>query len=113
MGAARRQAGAGEDPEGCVAREVAEEVGWRVEPGPILDAWLYHVFEGQDVFIVTYGCHSEAATGPPVLSAEHAEVRLFSENEVPGLQMPTGYKRSIATWFEYLRRGRPAGAGTT
>jgi 8-oxo-dGTP pyrophosphatase MutT (NUDIX family) len=53
----------GEDPERCVAREVAEEVGWQIEPGPILDAWLYHVFEGRDVFIVTYGCHLDAARG--------------------------------------------------
>ena len=30
----------GEDPERCVAREIAEEVGWQVETGPILDAWL-------------------------------------------------------------------------
>ena len=40
----------GEDLERCVAREVAEEVGWQVETGPILDAWLYHIFEGRDVF---------------------------------------------------------------
>jgi 8-oxo-dGTP pyrophosphatase MutT (NUDIX family) len=73
-----------EDPERCVVREVAEEIGWRVQAGPILDAWLYHIFEGREVFIVTYGCHLDAATGPPVLSAEHSEVRLFSEDEVPG-----------------------------
>jgi 8-oxo-dGTP pyrophosphatase MutT (NUDIX family) len=94
----------GEDPERCVAREVAEEVGWQVETGPILDAWLYHIFEGRDVFIVTYGCHLDAATGPPALSDEHSEVRLFAEDEVPGLDMPAGYKKSIATWFGRLRK---------
>lgn len=93
----------GEDPERCVAREIAEEVGWHIETGPILDAWMYHIFEGRDVFIVTYGCHLDAATGPPVLSAEHSEVRLFAEDEVPGLDMPAGYKKSIATWFGRLR----------
>jgi 8-oxo-dGTP pyrophosphatase MutT (NUDIX family) len=93
----------GEDPERCVAREIAEEVGWHIETGPILDAWMYHIFEGRDVFIVTYGCHLDAATGPPVLSAEHSEVRLFAEEEVPGLDMPAGYKKSIATWFGRLR----------
>jgi 8-oxo-dGTP pyrophosphatase MutT (NUDIX family) len=56
----------GEDPEQCVAREVAEEVGWQVETGPILDAWLHHIFDGRDVFVVTYGCHLHAASGPPV-----------------------------------------------
>lgn len=93
----------GEDPERCVAREIAEEVGWHIETGPILDAWMYHIFEGRDVFIVTYGCHLDAATGPPVLSAEHSEVRLFAEDEVPGLDMPAGYKKSIANWFGRLR----------
>jgi len=92
----------GEDPEQCVAREIAEEVGWQVETGPILDAWVYHIFEGRDVFIVTYGCHLDAAA-PPVLSAEHSEVGLFAEDEVPGLTMPAGYKKSIATWFGRLR----------
>lgn len=82
----------------------AQEVGWQVETGPILDAWLYHIFEGRDVFIVTYGCQLAAAAGPPVLSDEHSEVRLFTEDEVPGLDMPAGYKKSIATWFERLRR---------
>lgn len=33
----------GETPEECVAREIEEETGWRVEVGPILDTWLYHV----------------------------------------------------------------------
>jgi hypothetical protein len=69
----------------------------------ILDAWVYHIFEGRDVFIVTYGCHLDAATAPPVVSAEHSEVRLFAEDEVPGLNMPAGYKKSIATWFGRLR----------
>src|SRR5436189_6095449 len=43
----------GEDPAGCVAREITEEVGWAVTTGPILDAWQYHIREGVDVLIVT------------------------------------------------------------
>jgi ADP-ribose pyrophosphatase YjhB (NUDIX family) len=31
----------GETPEECVAREIAEETGWRVRVGPVLDTWLY------------------------------------------------------------------------
>jgi 8-oxo-dGTP pyrophosphatase MutT (NUDIX family) len=93
----------GEEPERCVAREVAEEVGWQVETGPILDAWLYHIFEGRDVFIVTYGCHLDAAAAPPMLSAEHSAVGLFTEDEIPGLNMPAGYKKSIATWLGRLQ----------
>ncbi|GGU49740.1 hypothetical protein [Lentzea flava] len=57
---------------------------------------------GKNVFIVTYGCHPDSDS-EPVLSHEHKEVGLFAEDDVPGLTMPEGYKRSIATWFERLR----------
>jgi hypothetical protein len=72
---------------------------------------MYHIaVVRKDVFIVTYGCHL-TSTAPPVLSHEHKEVGLFAESEVPGLNMPAGYKRSIATWFAQLRSGARAMAG--
>jgi 8-oxo-dGTP pyrophosphatase MutT (NUDIX family) len=90
-----------EDPPACVAREIAEETGWRVTVGPILDCWQYHIGGGQDVVIVTYGCHV-ASDEPPVVSSEHSAAALFSQAEVPRLTMPDGYKRSVLTWFELL-----------
>jgi ADP-ribose pyrophosphatase YjhB (NUDIX family) len=93
----------GETPEECLSREITEETRWKVAAGPILDTWMYHIATAErDVFIVTYGCHADGADGP-VLSPEHKEVGLFSEDEVPGLNMPDGYKRSIATWYARLR----------
>ena len=92
---------AGETPEQCVAREIAEETGWRVAAGPLLDAWVYDIAQaGRRVFIVTYGCDLTAGEGTPdpVLSAEHQQVREFTEAEVPSLVMPQGYKNSVATW---------------
>ena len=88
----------GEDPRACVAREVGEETGWRVIAGPILDCWQYHIGEGQDVVIVTYGCHL-ASDEPPVVSPEHSRAELFSPAEVAALNMPDGYKSSVTTWF--------------
>ena len=38
----------------------------------------------------------------PVLSHEHKEIGLFTEQEVDALNMPDGYKRSIASWFARL-----------
>jgi 8-oxo-dGTP pyrophosphatase MutT (NUDIX family) len=98
----------GEQPEGCLAREIAEEVGWLVTVGPILDAWRYHVRTGADVLVVTYGCHTHAA-GSPVVSDEHLEVGLFTEAEAATLRMPDGYKKSIAAW--YAQHGLPRSRG--
>lgn len=91
----------GEDPRSCVAREIREEAGWPVTTGPLLDCWQYHIGEGQDVLVVTYGCHVLTADAP-VVSAEHARAALFSESEVAGLVMPDGYKHSIVTWLAML-----------
>lgn len=87
----------GEEPQSCLAREIAEEVGWTVRPGPILDAWQYHIRDSVDVLIVTYGCHLTIETDP-VVSDEHQEVGLFTETEVATLPMPAGYRRSITAW---------------
>jgi 8-oxo-dGTP pyrophosphatase MutT (NUDIX family) len=95
----------GEDPARCVAREIAEEVGWRVTVGPILDAWQYHIARGVDVLVVTYGCHT-SSSGPPAASHEHREVGLFTHGEAAALRMPDGYKKSVAAWYAQAgRRG--------
>jgi ADP-ribose pyrophosphatase YjhB (NUDIX family) len=41
----------GETPEQCVVREIAEETGWIVTAGPILDAWLYHITQAVSTFL--------------------------------------------------------------
>ncbi|MFD9950910.1 NUDIX domain-containing protein, partial [Nonomuraea sp. NPDC059022] len=45
----------GEDPPARLAQEISEEAGWKARVGPILDSWQYHIREGVDVLIVTYG----------------------------------------------------------
>jgi 8-oxo-dGTP pyrophosphatase MutT (NUDIX family) len=92
----------GETPEECVAREIAEESGLPVETAEIIDAWVYHIeVARKDVFIVTYGCTS-TSDAAPVLSHEHSRIGEFREDEIAGLRMPGGYKRSIASWFDRL-----------
>ena len=88
----------GEDPVRCVEREIAEEVGWAVTAGPILDCWQYHIQPGADAVIVTYGCQG-GGDAVPVVSDEHKEVGLFARSEVAGLRMPDGYRDSITTWY--------------
>lgn len=92
-----------ETPEECVAREITEETQWTVTTGPILDTWMYYIDAAEKhVFIVTFGCYP-VGDAQPVLSHEHKEIGLFREDEVAGLNMPEGYKRSIATWYARLR----------
>jgi 8-oxo-dGTP pyrophosphatase MutT (NUDIX family) len=91
----------GEDPPACVAREITEETGLLVTTGPILDSWLYHIREGCDVVIVTYGCHADGSRAP-VLSHEHKQLGFFTLAEAGSLDMPAGYRRSIQSWFTRL-----------
>ena len=95
----------GEAPEVCVLREIQEELGLVAQSGPLLDAWVYHIFEGVDVLILTYGCYttpfSEITHSP-----EHKAVGQFSPEEISSLRMPDGYKKSISTWLEYLRHSQ-------
>jgi 8-oxo-dGTP pyrophosphatase MutT (NUDIX family) len=90
----------GETPEECVAREIFEETNWKITTGPILDSWMYYINTVErHVFIVTYGCYLDVDIDP-VLSHEHKEIGLFTEAEVAGLNMPDGYRRAIASWFD-------------
>ena len=98
---------AGETPEQCVVREMAEETHKTVAAGPILDSWMYYIdAAGKHVFIVTYGCYSDDDR-EPVLSHEHKEIGQFTEDEISGLPMPDGYKRSILAWYAHLRADAP------
>lgn len=87
-----------ETPEACVAREIQEESGWEVGVGPLLDAWVYRIRPGVDVFIVTYGCHLVVG-GDAVLSDEHLEAGLFGIADLARLKMPDGYRRSCEQWL--------------
>ncbi|MCZ6681085.1 MAG: NUDIX hydrolase [Candidatus Poribacteria bacterium] len=90
-----------ETPEDCVIREIEEELGLTSKIGPILDSWVYHIYEGVDVLIVTYGCYPDLFA-EITHSPEHKAVGLFSLQEVQSLNMPEGYKRSIRAWSEFL-----------
>ena len=89
----------GEEPTSCLAREIREELGLTVVVGPILDSWLYHIDDNVDVFIVTYGCYAQ--DGQHITrSDEHADVGTFRPDSVSNLNMPDGYKSSIAKWAD-------------
>ncbi|MEV5576492.1 NUDIX hydrolase [Spirillospora sp. NPDC052269] len=96
-------------PEGVVEREIEEETGWGVAVGPLLDVWIYEPLPGARVVIVTYGCTVLTPDVAPLVSHEHKEVGLFAADEIPGLRMPEGYKRSVSAWFGQREMGGLSG----
>lgn len=87
----------GENPVECVVREIEEEPAVEVTVGPILDSWLYDIEGRGQVIIITYACMAPAGVGREDLkiSHEHKAVGLFGLDEIDGLAMPEGYRRSI------------------
>ena len=84
----------GEDPAACLAREIHEELGWTVEIGNPLHAWVYAIRPDRHVFMLAY-CADYLGDAEPVLSHEHKALRLVPLDEVDALPMPTEYKQVI------------------
>lgn len=96
---------AGEEPAGCLTREIEEELGLTPIVGPLLDCWRYPVLPGKEVLIVTFGV-LPLANRELRLSAEHKELGRFSAGAIDGLIMPEGYRRSIHHWVGRCEAGR-------
>jgi 8-oxo-dGTP pyrophosphatase MutT (NUDIX family) len=90
-----------ESPEGCLAREIAEELRLEIVPESVLNPWIYTILPGVTVLILTYGC-LESSRHEAVLSDEHKELRWFPLAEIDALRMPDGYKASIKSWSARL-----------
>ncbi|MFT5198367.1 MAG: 8-oxo-dGTP pyrophosphatase MutT (NUDIX family) [Planctomycetota bacterium] len=83
----------GEDSQGCLAREIDEELALQVQVGELLDTYLFEVIPGAHVFITTYRCELTGAFEPR-LSHEHKRIGYFAPNALPD-NLPAGYRRSI------------------
>ncbi len=92
----------GEEPTGCLIREVREELDIAVTVEAILDCWRYEIRDKGEVVIVTFGCRPEERA-TVTISAEHQALGMFAIEELDGLTMPEGYKRSIRNWDRLLR----------
>jgi len=84
----------GETPEQCVVREIEEELGLVCTVTRPVDAWLYTVAAGKQVFILTYLCQCKEFT-PIILSREHLEHGWFSLAELGRFPLPQGYRNSL------------------
>jgi 8-oxo-dGTP pyrophosphatase MutT (NUDIX family) len=94
-----------ESPEGCLVREIAEELRLAVEPESLVGSWVYTIVPGVDVLSLTYGCF-ERSREQAILSDEHKELQWFPVVEIDSLRMPEGYKSSIKSWSARVRSGQ-------
>ena len=87
----------GESPEECVAREILEETGLEVTVHALIDAWLYPVLPERTVLVLTYLC-TPTDDRRPQTSSEHDDVTVVPADGLDAMQIPHGYKTSIARW---------------
>jgi 8-oxo-dGTP pyrophosphatase MutT (NUDIX family) len=95
---------ANERPEHCLQREILEELNLRVEVTSLLDVWVYDILGKVDVLIVTFGTRPIDGGADIRLSQEHKEVGLFSYDAIATLNMPRGYKESIASYHDATQK---------
>jgi 8-oxo-dGTP pyrophosphatase MutT (NUDIX family) len=92
----------GETLEGCVARELLEELGVSVRVGEVVDTWLYRISSGVEVLVVTFGCEADALPDE-LVSPEGIGIGVFAVDDLAAIELPIGYHRGIRRWA--ARRG--------
>lgn len=80
-------------------REFEGEIGAIVTVERLLDCWVYEVLPTRHVVIVTFGVR-RADSGTLRHSSEHRRLGWFRLEEIGGLAMPEGYRRSIHDWAD-------------
>jgi len=95
-----------ESPAQCVEREVHEELGVAAGVDALLDVWMYNVQGVVNVFIVTFAMRPIELEVELKVSGEHEGIGLFEYDEILSLNMPDGYKRSIALFQRSRGRAR-------
>lgn len=88
----------GETPDDAVTREVEEELGAVIQAGDLIDAWVYHVND-TDILILTYTATLKNDPASFRISDEHEGMAWFALDELDGLSLPDGYRRSIRRGF--------------
>jgi 8-oxo-dGTP pyrophosphatase MutT (NUDIX family) len=86
----------GESPEQCVAREILEESGLRVDVGPIICGRTVEVIPTKFVVMIVYRCKLRSAAAEPVVSDEHAAIEFIDTTRLPEIPLPSWYREAIA-----------------
>jgi 8-oxo-dGTP pyrophosphatase MutT (NUDIX family) len=91
-----------EDPVECLQREIKEEAALNIDRCSLLDAWIYNV-NATAVLILTYACDIKNIV-LPIISPENAELDWFTYSEAKSINMPDGYKKTIARYESLIRK---------
>ena len=86
-----------ETPEKTLAREFEEELSLEVDVQAPIDSYLFEVVPDRRVFIVTYAC-TLAGEFRPGVGDEHSEFCICPVADLPGIDLPEGYRRSVERW---------------
>ncbi len=98
--------GDGEEIETCLAREIVEETGLDVNVGPLIECNLRRLEEpARSVVVVAHMCTFDGILSDIVLSEEHTEVRLFSDDQIDSLDMRTAYRKPVRKAFNQRMEG--------
>lgn len=95
-----------EQPESCVVREIAEELGLEVIVDRVVDTWVYNILDQVKVLIVTYLCQPSEQLRTARLSHEHKELAFFHVSQLSDIPLPDGYRSSIAAALGVDKSGR-------
>jgi 8-oxo-dGTP pyrophosphatase MutT (NUDIX family) len=93
-----------EQPESCLVRELAEELGVAATAGRILASALFEVVPGRRVFVVTYEAMVAGDFSRLSVSAEHRQARWVPLEELDRLPLPGPYRLGIRQAVDSLER---------
>jgi len=85
----------GEVLENCLVREVYEELGITVVPGPLITATQRLINGWVNVVVLIYSCSTTNLSHDLRLSSEHSKIGRFTFQELEALRLPESYKQAI------------------
>jgi len=88
-----------EEVVACLEREMLEELNITVQVKDLLDVTQISVMNTVSVFVVIYGCTTQASPGELKISQESFEVGLFTIDELDGLRIRQAYREVIRRAF--------------
>ncbi|HWP19350.1 MAG TPA: NUDIX hydrolase [Burkholderiaceae bacterium] len=93
----------GEDVRDCLLREIWEETGLQAQVGQPLTSYVYLVAGTVPVLIVPFCCQADDFSRAQ-RSDEHKEIGIFPISGLDGINLPEGYRQTIAEALRERRR---------